>query len=347
MKSRDGFVSMIVLIIICVLFTMALYLGHITRLEYSIMSATKINIQNYYQAESKIYMSIYDEKYYLNQLYPEILDVFRKNNFATLSKRVIIDKSDLESGDTRSNIKLEFKDENNRIQLKLRAQSNFKDTISEVSSSGHIVNEIFEKNYPVLTPSLVEDKDRKSLIETLETIQKDISIFNCYRPTKMFGAEFTDYDRITLSRKGSNDYEISSTRETMTNPFVERFDKRELFLVAKSYMDKPVDLFIGDPEQTNQSNDAIELYGVIYVEGNIIISSKFNFMGILIVKDGKIIVDSIERPKIHGLIMGENIGNSEDFIEEADIINSRHVIYQFGTYLPGFLDIKIDRIKGN
>lgn len=343
MGKRKGFISIIALIIMSVLLTMVLYLGYISKLEYLILNVNNYKTQAYYQSEGKIHLALYDERYYLDQLYPNILDVFRTNNFSTLSKRVIIDDLDLEFGDDIEKVMLGFLDKNDRIEMNIMADSNNNGVRSKLTSSGTIVSKIFETEYPVLSPNLVDEKYKEELGKLLVSIGKDISIYNCNKPETMFGMESTNFSKITLKKRDNDNYEISSIRETMISPYVERFNKEEVFIIARNHRGEKLNFFIGNPDNPSKT---IKLSGVIFVEGNIIISDNLQLKGIIIVKNGEIIINSINKPYIEGLIIMDNMKDYDDFIKKIDIIRVRHIIYKYGTYIPGFLDPKLTVIKG-
>lgn len=346
MKKREGFVSIISLIIMSVLYLMVLYLLCTTELTYQILSSTISKNQSYYQSEGKLYMGIYDEKYYKNQLYPSILNEFRKIGPKIKDHKLLIDQDDLELGDNLEKVHISFFDEDDKFKLRLVAESNFNNTNTAVTSVLTLVNEIFEINKSVLTLDLMEEKYKRSFEETFKLICNDISVNNCDMPSNITGIEYLNYNEIILQKKGNKIYEILALTEDMENPSVQGLYKDEIFIIAKPFKDRPVNLFIGTPEDDNSSNDKIDLSGIIFVEGNLVISQNFDFKGIIIIKGGTISVNPNTDCKIEGLIITENINDLDEFIKETGIIYSRHTIYKYGTYIPGFLDVKIDLIKG-
>lgn len=341
MKREKGFISIIALIIMSVLLPMVLYLGHISSLEYLILNASSNKTQSYYQSEGKIYLSLYDESYYL-EMYSNIVDVFRRNNFSTKLKRVVLEDSDLYFGDNLKNVRLSFVDNNQNIEMNIVADSNINGVKTNLTSSGKIVNEIFETKYPALFPNLVSEEHREDLYKFLVHLNDNINIGNCNRPQTMFGTESRNFSQVILNNIGSNNYEIASTRENMIDPHIERFNKREVFIIARNNGNEKLSFHIGSP---NSESNTVELSGVIFVEGDMIISSDFKFKGIIIVVDGEIVVNSNTKPNLQGLIIMNNISDEKIF-KEIDIIRSRSMIYKYGTYLPGFLDPKITVIKG-
>ena len=342
MKKRKGFVSIISLIVMAVLFLMVLYLLYTTELGYKILSATISKNQSYYQSEGKLYMSIYDEKYYKNQLYPSILKELRKEGPKIKDHKLVIDINDLEPGDNLENVKMSFIDEEKRVKLKLLAESNFNNTNTSVTSIISLINEIFEINKSILTLDVIEEKHKRDFEELFKLICKDINVNTCNESSNIIGIEYLNYNKVILEKKDNKNYEILALRETMENPSIQGIHKDEIFIVVKPFNDNPVNLFIG----YNNSNGKIDLSGIIFVEGDLIISQDFDFKGIIIVKGGTILVDPNINSKIQGLIIIENIKDLDEFIKETGIIHSRHAIYKYGTYIPGFLDVKIDLIKG-
>lgn len=346
MKKKNGFISIISLIIMGVLHIMVLYLLCTTKLGYKILGATINKNQSYYQSEGKLYMSVYDDKYYENQLYPSILKEFRKEGPKIKNHKLVIDINDLEPGDNLERIKMSFIDEKERFKLKLLAESNFNNTNTAVTSIISLVNEIFETNKSVLTLDLIDERYKKDFEELFNLICKDINVNTCNGSNNITGIEYLNYNKVILEKKANKNYEILALRESMENPSIQGIHKDEIFIVVKPFNDNPANLFIGYPGENNNSNGKIDLSGIIFVEGNLIISKEFDFKGIIIVKGGTILVDPDINSKIQGLIIIENINDLDEFIKETGIIHSRHTIYKYGTYIPGFLDVKIDLIKG-
>lgn len=344
MKTRKAYISIIALLIMSVLMIMTLYLIYSAKLEYLILDSSNSNTQSYYQSEGKIYMSIYDEKYYSTQLYPILTEYFRTYPLQIQPKDITIDNEDLEYGDMMNKVKVSIVEKNSQKQLNLTAESDCKGIKTIATSSISIINNLFERGDPVLSSDLIDNKDKKFFEDLLEKISKGISIDNCNIPRNIYGVQSTNYNEIALHKKDASSLELSSYRGSMTNPYVERFDCKEVIIVIMSSDDLPVNFYIG--EITNL-NEKIDISGIIYVEGNITISSNFKFNGIIIVKNGEIIVESNKKPHIRGMVIMDNLLDYNLFTEKVDIVYDRYSIYKYGTYLPGFIDLKINVIKSN
>ncbi len=342
MKGRYGFISVMALIVMSVVIFMVLYLGHKAILQYLILSSTSNNTQSYYLAEAKIFMAVSEGKYYNDQLYPGLLEYFRLYPYSRGPGNIIIDNEDLELGDNEKNIRVRILDKNNRKYLNIIAESNYKGLKSKVTSSITIINEVFEIEKPKLDVNSIEAKYRDKLSRLLQQISNEININSSNGSQNIYGAEFSSFNDIVLYKRDDGSFEINSYRETMKEPFVERFPKKEVFISVKDF-EGGTNFFIGNPEKSNKK---IKLSGVIYVEGNIIISSNFEFNGIIIAKDGEIIINDNIDVDIIGMLITDNVINN-DFMEKVNIKYYRHFIYKYGTYLPGFIEPIIDVIKSN
>ena len=344
MRKRDGFISVIALIIMSILLLMVLYLGYTSQLEYLILNSSTSKTKGYYQSEGKLYLSLYDEIYYNNQLYLNIIDYFRNDGTSSRPKAVIIDDSDLEYGDSENIVELKYFEKGKRKMMDMTAESINDGIASKLTSSSTLVHEIFESGYSILSHETVDEKHREELGEILLQINEEINVDNCYRPESLFGVDLNQYNNIVFKKSGKNNYELSCERDTMDKPYVVGYSGEEAIIIARKPENMELDFYIGEPDI---STGAIDLSGILYVNGNIIISEKIHIRGILIVENGEIIMKTNERAKISGLLIMNNMENYDDFIEKTDIIQEKRFTYRYGTYLPGFLDPKAYLMKNN
>lgn len=344
MRRREGFISIVALIIMSVLLVMVVYLFITSQLGYLILNSSISKTRGYYQSEGKLYLSLYDKNYYNNQLYLNIIDVFRRNDFNDSSKLVVLDELDLDYYDDEKNVGLKFYEKDNRIVMDMIAKSSNNEILTKLTSSGTLVNEIFESGYSILSYETVDEKHKEEVGRLLLQINEVINIDNCYKPETLSGFDLEEYSEIILKRKNNSNYELNCKRETMINPYTIGYSGREVIIISRKPSYSDVDFYIGEPDNTGRD---IEITGILYVNGNIIISDNLVFKGILIVENGKVIINTSKKPKISGLVIINNIENYDDFIQKADIIRDKRMIYRYGTYLPGFLDPEVSIIKGN
>ena len=342
MKNRRGFISVIALIIMYVLMTIILYLESTTRYEHLILNSTKNNIQSYYLAEGKILMVLNENRYYKNQLLPMINEYFRSFPIVKYPTHIKISKEDLILADTKDIVKVRIVDKDNKKQLKLIAESDFNGLKVTVTSYLNIVNHLFDLEIPILDSKLIDDIYEKQLEDLFINIEKNIVTSNVDIPNTLYQMNSSSFSDIVLERSG-NDFQISSFRKNMTEPYIERFTNKNVIIILKHREEEPINFFI---QNSDENKDTINLSGVIYVEGNVLISSDFEFKGIIIVKNGEIKIDPIIKPKIKGIMITDNLANY-DFTEKAYIVYNRENIYKYGTYIPRFLDLNMTIIKSN
>ena len=339
MKKRKGFISIIALIVMAISMILILDMLFTNSQQNQIMTSRGNNIQSYYLSEGKILMSLYWDKYYNDQLYPAVLDVFRKYNFDTKLKRITIDKSDLENEDNISDVQLTFQDNENRKELVIKAQSDYKGINTSVKSKTTLVNELFEIKESILAMDNIEEKYKYDLEKLLINIEENIAVREIDKSEILYVSETSSFNKITLKKVDKVNYKLICTRDTMGYPYIEGFDKREVFIVVKKFEDNKTAFHIDFSEFSSS------LSGIIYVEGDLKISGEFTFNGIIIVKDGEIKVSSEVKPKINGMMILYDNENITKVNEEIDLQYYKFTVYKYGTFIPGFLDINLKSIK--
>lgn len=338
LKKREGYISFIALIIMSVSMIMTMQIIVLSELQTKMINARKNNIQSYYLSEGKILMSLYEDKYYYEQLNPALLDVFRRHNFATKQKNIIIDDFDLEEGDSCSYVNISFQDRDNRKEMVLVAKSDYMGMDTSVKSYSNLVNKLFEIKNPVLAMDEIEPKYKDELEKLLENIEENITAKNIDKPESVYTGEFSNFEEVNLEKLDSKTHKITCTRKTMNQPYIETFDKREVFIAIKRFQEKKAKFHIND------NGNKIRLSGIIYVEGDMVISGNFTFNGIIIVKDGEIRINSKKEPIIRGMIISYD-KNIREIKERIDLEYSSFLVYKYGTFIPGFLEIDMKFMK--
>lgn len=335
MKKRCGYISVYILIIMFILMIMIYSLIHITDMGNHISLNTINNTQSFYIAEGKIFMVLYD-KYFDKEFYPFVADVLRGSKVN--SKEILLDNVDLDKHETPTKLKLSLVREKGRMKFELKSEANYKGIKTSLISIGNLINDYFELGIPILSPSKARDS-LDTYYKLLDTIfnEKDKYMDNIHE--NIYIGQFSSFDRYYLDKNKHNSY-LFAFRENMSEPYVEYIDKDNMILFLSKSGNNTTELIIGNEEDLNK---IIELNGLLIVEGNIVVFNKLNFNGILILKDGDIIVMSEEKPSINGLVISNNDLSEENINAIYNIDN----IYKFGVYLPGFIEPKILLIKSN
>lgn len=367
MKKRKGYISILALIVMTASTIMILRIIFLNSQQNNMSKSRENNIQSYYFAEDKILMSLYLEKYSDDQLYTILTSFFRKrrfneNDLEKKLKSIMIDEFDLEDSDNKAEVKLTIENKENIKELVLKSQSDYKGIKTSVKARTNLVNELFEIKEPILSMENIHNNYKEDLEKLLRNIEENISVKDINDFDDLYAAEISEYNEISLKNINGKKYNLFCTRDTMVAPFIEVFEKSIVFILIKNCK-KEKSTF-----QIDCSEKDIGLSGIIYVEGDIEISSGFSFNGIIIVKDGKIKINKIENkadPIVRGMIILydnenglENICVIEDKIIEGKVIEDKieneiklnlaysdFAVYRYGNLLPGFFDIKLKSIK--
>lgn len=302
-------------------------------LQSNILRNQSINSQGYYSSENKIYLALYEEKYHNDQLLPIVLNEFRKNKM--LGNEILIDQADLVDGDSKKKVTASFETQNNRKCLKLLASSESNKQITSVSSVYTVVRDILELGLPILHSNYIDSDQLDDLLNYLKVIEADASIDDL--PRHIIGISTFDYDSVIISSNYNKykDYTFYRNDQLIKT---EKYADKPFSIIMRDKYNKNINLHINSPDYPTTMD------GIMYIEGDLIISSEFKFNGIIIISGGSIIVNSEITPIINGII----ISNGDDgwFDPDSVTINySSKYIYDYGTYLPGFLDYKFVVMK--
>lgn len=331
--KRKGSIFIVVLITMSVVMVSVFHLLYLTKLQGLIAGSSKNKIQSYLLAETKVNRVLYDEYYKETKLNVAIFD-YIKNPISAIHKRAKIDinPEDLEKNDTIKSVNCTFYDLENRKYMQINTGSDYLGVISNVKAYGPIVEEIFELGIPLLSNEL----DFQTWVKVLayyDKLNDNIDLDNI--PAKIKTLKTFDHNKITLSKKNNTYNELTITRN---NTSISESIKNEIFLIMRNNIYTPIELSM----EEGVSNRALTLSGFIYVEGDIRISTEFIFNGILVLKDGDIIIDTPIKPIFKGLIITDNQANFKD---DIDMYYESTYIYRYGVYLPGFINPKIEVLK--
>lgn len=335
--QRKGSILITILLVFAVVLMGALYMLSSSTLQSNILRNKTINNQSYYSAENKIYLVLYEDKYYKSQLLPIILEEFRKNTIYK-KKEILIDLEDLEDGDSQKNVMTSFDIQNSRKCLKLVASSEDNNQITSVGSVYSIVKEILELGKPILHSDYLDYNYQEDLLNYFKAIERDASIDDL--PRHIIGISTFDYVSITVNSIVNRHKQILFYRNNQLiktevyNNAVNNFYS----IIMRDKYNKGINLNVNSPDYPTSMD------GIIYIEGDLIISSEFIFNGIIIINGGSIIVNSEITPIINGIIISNGVEGWFDPDRLTINYNSKH-IYDYGTYLPDFLEYKFVVMK--
>lgn len=326
------------LIVTSIMIIFAFYVLNTLEFNRLIINATENSIQANYSAESKLYLLLNKDEYYHEQLMPRI-ERFVKYGRITphYDARIILNKDDLIVGDNNNVIKLNFTPKNNRQCLELIIDSNKNNIAKSLIVELFLVNELFEMELPIISNSVLIESKKEEFINYMRILQENMDISKL--DEDIAGIYVSDYDEINVIPV-EDSILIQYFRNGNINPIKEEnIIDDQIFLCIKNNETNGVNVNFGN------SLNKISTKGVIYVEGDLNIYGDIQFSGIIIV-NGKIIIHPEADVNVNGIIFAkegiENLGNNQ-FLVVYDFL----AIKRYGTYIPNFIDVKLNKIKSN
>lgn len=337
-KSNEGFVTIMALIVTSIMIIFAFYVLNTLEFNRLIINAIENSIQANYSAESKLYLLLNKDEYYHEQLMPRI-ERFVKYGRITphYDARIILNKDDLIVGDNNNVIKLNFTPKNNRQCLELIIDSNKNNIAKSLIVELFLVNELFEMELPIISNSVLIESKKEEFINYMRILQENMDISKL--DEDIAGIYVSDYDEINVIPV-EDSILIQYFRNGNINPIKEEnIIDDQIFLCIKNNETNGVNVNFGN------SLNKISTKGVIYVEGDLNIYGDIQFSGIIIV-NGKIIIHPEADVNVNGIIFVkegiENLGNNQ-FLVVYDFL----AIKRYGIYIPNFIDVKLNKIKSN
>lgn len=327
--KRKGSITFLALIIMLVILLSSTFLIYLAKLQNLITVSSINKIQSYYLAESKINKVFYDDKYYMNYIYPYIKE--RLSYSEILPKEFYLDMDDMDENDNKNMIKYSFikNPTNSRKELEIKVDSIYNGIETSMKAYGPVVNDIFDLELPFINTNTYPE-----LIGLIDDIKQYISLSSLPSNSKIQGINTYDYDKIILKYRNSSKIKYITYRNDQC--IIDQDIEKTIFLIVKNHLNKTITLQIGDNEGT------IELKGIIYVEGDLYINSDIKFDGILIVTGNIYTETNIgDKSQIRGIILSD--GNVE--FNNIKIIYNRDWVYTYGVYLPEFIKPRLEVYK--
>lgn len=333
MEDKDGYIYISVLIILLISLLLISEFMEII-VNRRILVNSKFNqLKAFNSSESKILQVIEKDYYRDNNIVPYIQErlksrVYGKSNFN-------IKDSDLLNGDENRLVELEFEaDLNKKVtpnHFFIKVKSKVNDSNNRLIGDITIANNIFTMEEALIVNS-------KGL-----NISKDLQKF------------FMDFNNENLIFEADNKFLSIKDRDAdMFEIFKD--ENKDLILLKDSqkyvYLEeKYIRLFAMNENKTNiyiekyeDIEGLISLSGIIYVEGNLIIKNNFDFKGIIIVKNGRIILEDGIGFNNRGLIISNNKHVLDDYMN-VELEYDRETIFIMAPYLPGYINLKIKNIR--
>ena len=347
--NRRGSITLILMLTMTVILSTCIYMVYLATIQTYIVNNSQMSIQSRIIADGDINRILYDECNFEEILLPEIYKIIRNKvpPFITKdsNKDGIPDGKNINIHNGKSvksvNIRLEaskeilnknynsnenFSDDTSMI---LRFQTEFEGIDNIIEVRGKVINEIFEIKEPFINELNMTENNLsgkfKNLMDNFEN-----EIFD-YIPIGNSPIVKINLDKNALIDEKSIIDDYGNIIETYN------YTSNYVLLNIKSGDNRPT------IQIKNQNISKLKIKGNIYCEGDLIISSPFELDGNLILNGGSLIIDTSTKPIIKGKIFYRGDGDLE--IDKIKVLSEKRLIYRYGSYLPGFLDIEINVIK--
>lgn len=297
-------------------------------MQLFITLANKKNIQLKIHGENKINRLVYDKYYTMKYIYP-YLKRECENNFKKDEYQVILDDEVFkeENGDT---INIRFMDRNHRKYITLETITTYEEISNIILFRGSIINDIFEKGQAYISESNLHEEETENFNALMNSIKDEIKEYSLDTATD-FVKIYADSRMIRLNTLGTGEI-VTDYNNMILNT------KKNLVVLEKKFS-TDTGLIIGC---NSKEEELLNLSGILYVEGNLIINQNFQFNGIIIINKGDIIVNTDISPSIMGMLIHR--GEVES-IYDLNIVYNRDNVYYYGIHLPGFIYPQLEVIK--
>ena len=352
--KKDGFISVLALLIIVVVFANCIYIFHLVSLQSHIARNSQKNIQSRIIADHKVNLLLFDNNNLEHILKPELYRILRntyppyknrdENNDGVPDGNIISIPGNTELGSNILSVKVRLQGSQRILNMSpipmnydetttmiLNIETEYEGIHNFVEIKARIINKIFEIEEPYISELRMMEHDLMDEFNHLMDFME---------------AEIFDHDPkgtsavVKLNLEGDgliNEQYIVEVLEDMNKNHTHRSKHMLLNIIASDHRPNI------EIRHSRDRNERVFLRGNIYCEGDLIISSPFELEGNLILNNGNILLNTDAKPIIKGKVFyrGDGAFNPCDINLDSE---KRH-IYLYGSYLPGFIDIKIDVIK--
>ncbi|MCF6464236.1 hypothetical protein [Clostridium sp. Cult1] len=339
MVNDKGYITIIALFIMTIIFISALFLIYTSSMEYLIVNSSHKNIQAFYLAEGKIHTVLKKEEYYYEQLMPRMETYIKYGRLGkSFNKKITIDNKDLFEDDNNNIVNIDFAEENHRRVIEMKTHSTYSGITQKVIAKMTMINDIFEWRIPIVSSEYILQDRVREFQDYMSYLKEEIRLPNL--PSGIMEVETINYEHIRIVKDSSQKTIIEFFRNNMVEPVKKEVLKDEdVFMLLKNNYVIPT-LSI----ESDKNSNKMVLNGVLYIEGDLIIHSDLEFHGILILDNSEIYIDPSSRVNIEGIILLNNY-NGIPLEEMIQIDYNFDIIRKYGIYLPKFIDPKIQVIK--
>ena len=341
-KKRKGSITIIGLYIFIIMIASTTMMLYFATLQSSISKNQLEKVQSRYDNESDLNKLIYYDENKDKYIKDKIFKIYR-SGFGTGEDKYDIEiEKDDELKKTIEKAFFKVRNIDNRETIFFDISSKYNGIIYNTVAYGSLINSLFECNESFLSKDSLVDLNKEHFLNFIEQVEKENWDYDCKVNTNSKKINADKNSHLKLISKSIKD-DLSSSKRFITsyglaNEKVINFTYESIVVHLKRDSIEDRILTIGSIEDEG----LIKMNGVLYIEGDLIINQDFEFLGLIIINEGSIIINSKKKPLINGMIMYK--GDSFN-IDSMNLIYDQKIIYKNASFLPGFIDIDIDVIK--
>lgn len=340
-KKRKGSITVIALYIFILILASSTMLLCFSTLQFTISKNQLEKIQSRYAGEDNLNKFIYEEENIENYISNELFNTLRREIKSEGVVYDIVFKNGDNLKETIEKASFRLEDIHGHKEIILSIISKDKNIDSHIFASGRCINEVFELKKPFITEENLTLVEKDIFLDFIDRVESENCEYDCKLDSNSMKINSDEDISLELIKNTSRDNKIFSEKQLTLDGDKKdiKFAYDSVILNLKENKEKTNTLRIGNPN----NEGLIKLNGVLYIEGDLVIDQDFELLGLLIINRGSIIVNSGAKAKISGAVYykgDENIDTGK-----IDIVYDQNVIYKEASFLPGFVDIKIDTIK--
>ena len=330
LKVRKGSIIIVSLLVMLMVFMMAAFSQYMTTIQNGIQSAVEDRIQAHHEIENAVNRLLYYERD------GELPDSFKYMIYDAMKapNTVIFG----EWTDEKSGLLLdtEIKYLNQNIELKLSADEEVFGTPVSVEVLGSCSNPVFLRNDPIISPEVLSVEEEEILDESLQSFEGFI-LLDKVLPVSYID-QMNSFNDILIKSTAYRKYAITKTKGLYSEVAYLPNPTNVLYISAVENPDGTQPRMIIDFKSNLYMPGS---KGIIFVEGDLEIISNLKFNGIIIVKDGDIVIRNNAAVSISGMVVASNILS----LDPSLVKRAEDLVGQFIFHIPGYFRHEVKSIK--
>lgn len=341
-RNRKGSITIIGLYIFIIMTASTTMMLYFATLQSSISKNQLVKVQSRYNNENDLNKLIYYDENRDKYIKDKIFRRYRSGFEPDDDKYVIDFEKDDELKKTIEKASFRIRNIEDREIIFFDISSKYNNLAFNTVAYGSCIREIFELNKPFLSEESLSELEKVMFLEFMEQMEQENWDYDCNVNTNSRKINIDKNSDLKLLSKNIRDDLFSKKRSIQNvglgNEKIVDFTYESIIVHLKRDNIENRSLTVGNLEDKG----LIKMNGVLYIEGDLIINQDFEFLGLIIINNGNIIINSEKKPIINGMLLYK--GDTID-IDSITLVYDQKNIYKSASFLPGFLDIDIDVIK--